>query len=45
MQNFNLKQATVSIPDGWTISEMTMAANQLKKDWEAVQYKWNIEEE
>lgn len=24
---------------------MTLSANQLKKDWDAAQYKWNTEED
>ena len=45
LHNFNIKQVTVQLPDGWTVSEMTLSANQLRKDWEAAQYKWNKEKE
>lgn len=43
VQNFNLDQATVSVPSGWTVTELTLSANQLQEDWKKAQYKWNTE--
>ena len=36
-------QKTVSIDSGWTLTEYTLAANQLLKDWKAKQMTWNEE--
>ena len=43
VQNFNQEEATVSIPSGWLLTEMTLSANQLKQDWKAKQFKWKEE--
>ena len=36
-------QKTVSIDAGWTLTELTLAANQLLKDWKEKQLSWNEE--
>ena len=30
----------VTIPDGWTATELTLSANQLWADWAKKQFKW-----
>ena len=30
----------VTIPDGWTATELTLSANQLWADWSKKQFKW-----
>lgn len=35
------KPVNVTIPTGWTVTELTLSANQLWADWLKKQYKWN----
>lgn len=40
VQNFKNEAATISLPEGWSATEYTLSANQLKEDWLKKQYKW-----
>lgn len=45
VQNFNLQQASFTVPSGWTATEYTLSANQLQSDWESSRMKWVEEKE
>lgn len=44
VQSFQPEEVTVNLIDGWIVSELTLAANQLQKDWQSSQYSWNEED-
>lgn len=40
LDTVNSSSTTVNVPDGWSISELTLGGNQLLSDWKQKQLKW-----
>lgn len=44
LQSFNAQKTSITIPEGYSLTEYTLSANQLRDDWTKKQYKWNAQE-